>query len=161
MFCHFSKTNNKEIVPLVIQHLKSLQEQIENYFPTVSTKNYIWVRNPILPLDTYCNSNFKEEEELIDIYNDGSIKLLHSKMALDEFWIKIQSEYPNIKEKALIILLQFSIMYLCKTRFSVLINLKTRKRERFLVEEEMQVALSNVHTDIERICSKNPAQISH
>ena len=56
----------------------------------------------ILPLDTHSILNLKEEEEeLIDICNDKNIKLLHSEMALDEFWIKIQNEYPNIGEKAL------------------------------------------------------------
>ena len=160
MFFHFSKTNNKEMASSVIKHLKSLQDKIEKYFPTVSTENYKWVRNPFLPLDTHCILNLKEE--LINIRNDGNIKLLHREMPLDEFWIKIQNEYPNMGEKALVILLQFSTTYLCKTAFSVLTNLKTRKRERLLVvEEEMRVALSNVRPDIERICAKNQAQILH
>ena len=135
MFFHFPKTNNKEMVSSVIKHLKSLQDKIEKYFLPVSTQNYKWVRNPFLPLDTYCILNQKEEE-LIDIRNDGNIKLLLREIPLDEFWIKIQNEYPNIAEKALVILLQFSTMYQCKTGFSVLTNLKTRKRERLLVVEE-------------------------
>ena len=157
MFFHFSKTINKEMVSSVIKHLKSLQVKIEIYFPTVSTENYKWVRNPFLPLDTQCILNLKEEEELIDIRNDGNIKLLHREMPLDEFWIKIQNEYPNIGEKALIIiLLQFFTKYLCETAFSVLTNLKTRKRERLLVvEEKMRVALLNVRPNIERIWAKN------
>ena len=164
MFFHFSKTNNKEMVLSVIKHLKSLQDKIEKYFPTVSTENYKWERNPFLPLDTHCILNLKEEEELIDIRNNNNIKLLHREMPLDEIWIKIQNEYPNIGEKALVILLllQFSTTYLCETAFSVLTNLKTRKRERLLVvEEEMRVALSNVCPNIKKICAKNQAQISH
>ena len=118
-------------------------------------------KKSILPVDTHWILNLKEEE-LIDIRNDGSIKLLHRKMLLDEFWIIFQNEYPNIGEKALVILLQFSTTYLCETAFSVLTNLKTRKRERLLVvEEEMRVALSNVRSAIERICAKNQAQILH
>ena len=66
MFFHFSKTNNKEMVLSVIKHLKSLQDKIEKYFPTVSTENYKWVRNLFLPLDTHCILNLKKEE-LIDI----------------------------------------------------------------------------------------------
>ena len=46
-----------------------------------------------------------KEEELIDIHNDGNIKLLHREMPLDEFWIKIQNEYPNIGETPLVTLL--------------------------------------------------------
>ena len=142
----------------VIKHLKSLQDKIEKYFSTVSTENYKWVRNPLLSLDTNCILNLKEE--LIDIRNDGSIKLLHREMPLDEFWIKIQNEYPNIGERALVILLQFSSTNLCKTAFPALTNLKTRKRL-LVVEEEMRVALSNVRLNIERICAKNQAQILH
>ena len=106
--------------------------------------------------------NLKEEEELIDIRNDGNIKLLHREIPLDEFWIKVQNKYPNSGEKALVILLQSSTTYLRETAFFVLTNLKTRKRERLLVvEEEMRVALSNVRPNIERILAKNQAQISH
>ena len=108
MFFHFLKTNHKEMVSSVIKHLKSLQDKIEKYFPTLSTENYRWVRNLFLPLDTHCILNLKEEEKLIDICNDSNIKLLHREMPLDEFWIKIQNEYPNIGEKAFGILLQFS-----------------------------------------------------
>ena len=138
-----------------------MQDEIEKYFTSVSAENYKWVRNPFLPLDTHCILDLKEEEH-IDIHNDGNIKLLHKEMPLDEFWIKIQNEYPNIGEKALVFLLQFSTAYLCETLFSVLAKLKTRKRERLLVvEEEMRVALSNVRPSIERICAKNQAQILH
>ena len=82
-------------------------------------------------------------------------------MPLDKFWIKIPNEYLNIGETTLVILLHFSTTCLCETAFSVLTNLKTRKRERLLVvEEEIQVALSNVRPNIEKICAKNQAQIS-
>ena len=137
-----------------------MQDEIEKYFTTVSAENYKWVRNPLLPLDSHCILDLKEEK-LIDIHNnDGNNKLLHKEMPLDEFWIKIQNEYPNIGEKALVFLLQFSTTYLCETLFSVLANLKTRKKEKLLVvEEKMRVALSNVRPSIERICAKNQVQI--
>ena len=83
MFFHFSKMSDNEMVSLVIKRLKSLHGKIVKYFPTVSTENYKWVRNPFLPLDTYCTLNLKEEE-LIDLRNDGNIKLLHREMPLDE-----------------------------------------------------------------------------
>ena len=124
----------------------------------MSNENYKWVRNPFLPLDIHCIKNLKEEE-FIDISNDGNIKVLHWEMPQDEFWIKIQIEYPNFGETTKVILLQFSTTCLCETAFSVLTNLKTRKRERLLVvEEEIRVALSNVRPNIEKICAKNQAQ---
>ena len=82
MLFPFSKTNNKETISSVIKHLKSLQDKIEKYFPTVSTENYKWVRNPFLPLDTHCILNLKKE--LIDIQNDNNIKL-GSRFRYDHF----------------------------------------------------------------------------
>ena len=71
------------MVSSVIKHLKPLQDKIEKCFPTVSTESYKWVRNPFLPLDTRCILNLKKE--LIDLRNDGNIKLLHREMPLDAF----------------------------------------------------------------------------
>jgi len=107
-------------------------------------------------------SCFESEEELIDIRNDGNFMLMHKQMPLDEFWIRIQNEYPCLGKKAIVLLLQFSTSYLCESGFSVLTNIKTKKRERLLVvEEEMRVALSNVPPDIKGICARSQAQISH
>ena len=61
MLFHLLKTHNKEMVSSVIKHVKSLQDKIAKYFPTVSTENYKWVRNPFLPLDTYCILNQEEK----------------------------------------------------------------------------------------------------
>ena len=162
MLSHFSEMKNKEVVSLITQHLKSLEEKIEKYFPSLSTENYMWVRNPFLPLDSHVVLNLKEEEELIDIRNDGNFKLMHKQMPLGEFWIRVQKEYPCVGKKAIVLLLQFSTSYLCESGFSVLTNIKSKKRERLLiVEEEMRVALSNVPPDIKGICAKSQAQISH
>ena len=121
----------------------------------------MWVRNPFLLLDSHVVLNLKEEE-LNDICNNGNFKLMHKQMPLGEFWIRIQTKYPCIGKKAIILLLQFSKSYLCESKFSLLMNVKTKKRERLLiVEEDMRVALSNVPPHIKGICARSQAQISH
>ena len=121
----------------------------------------MWVRNPFLPLDSHVVLNFKEKE-LIDIRNDRNFKLMHKQMPLGEFWIRVQNEYPCVGKKAIVLLLQFSTLYLCESGFSVLTNIKTKKRERLLIdEEEIRVALSNVPPDIKGICANSQARISH
>ena len=152
---------NKEVVSLITQHLKSLEEKFEKYFPSWSTENYMWVRNPFLPLDSHVVLNLKKEKELIDICNDGNFKLMHKQMPLGEFWVRVQNEYPYVEKKAVILLLQISTSYLCESGFSVLTNIKTKKRERqLIVEEEMRVTLSNVPPDIKGIRAKSQVQIS-
>ena len=136
MFFCFLKTNSKEMVLSIIKLSSLCKTKSRSIFLQCPLKTIKWVRNPFLSLHTHCILNLKEEEELIDICNDDNIKLLHRVMPLDEYWIKIQNEYPNIGEKALVILLQFSTTYLRETAFSVLTNLKVRKRERLLVVEE-------------------------
>ena len=104
MLSHFCEMKNKEVVSLITQHLKSLEEKIEKYFPSLSTENYMLVRNPFLPLDSHVVLNLKEEE-LIDIHNDGNFKLMHKQMPLGKFWIRVQNEYPCIGKKVIVLLL--------------------------------------------------------
>ena len=161
MLSHFSEMKNKEVVSLIIQHLKSLEEKFEKYFPSWSTENCMWVRNPFLPLDSHVALILKKEDELIDIRNDGNFKLMHKQMPLGEFWIRVQNEYPCVGKKAIVLLFQFSTSYLCESGFSVLTNIKTKKRERqLIVEEEMRVALSHVPPDIKGICAKSQATLT-
>ena len=92
MLSHFPEMKSKEVV----SHLKSLEEKIEKYFPSLSTENYMWIRNPFLPLDSHVVLNLKEEEELIDIRNDGNNELLHKQMPLGKFWIRVYRTFASV-----------------------------------------------------------------
>ena len=50
--------------------------------------------------------------------------------------------YPNVAKLALKVLLPFATTYLCKSGFSTLVVLKTEKRNRLNVEDDMRLALS-------------------
>ena len=77
MYYYFSERKSKEITSLITEHLVSLEENLKKYFPFLCTDNYAWVRNPFLPQDAHVSLNWKEEEELIDIGNDGNLKLMY------------------------------------------------------------------------------------
>ena len=129
MYYHFSERKNKEITSLITEHLVSLEENPKKYFPSLCKDNYAWLRNPFLLQDAHVSLNWKEEEEFIDIRNDGYLKLMYKEMRLSEFWIKIRNEYFCIGNKAVTILLQFSTSYACEIGFSIWTNIKTKKRE--------------------------------
>ena len=76
------------MVSSVTKHLKSLQDKVEKFFPTVFTENYKWVRNPFLPLDTHCILNLKEEE-LIGIRNGGKLSCCTGKC----LWMNFGSQF--------------------------------------------------------------------
>ena len=93
-----------------------------------------------------------EEDELIDLRSDGSLKILFRESSLDMFWAKAQKEFPRIGQKAVRILLQFSTSYLCEVGFSRMTIIKSQRRERLLiVEEVIKVALTSTPPNIERI----------
>lgn len=163
MFQKTAAANNTDIVPLITDHLTSLERSIEKYFPNISTESYDWLRNPFV-LDPLHKPQLSthEEEELIDIRNDRTLRLQYMEMSLESFWIEMEKQYPHISKKAQKILLQFSTSYLCELGFSALTNIKTKKRCNLLsVEEEMRVCLSAVPPNIERICKSRQAQVSH
>ena len=114
MFPLVFKTKWQEILPLILQHLTSLQEKIEYYFPVLLVEDYDWVRNPFIEVVSKGQLTLKEEEELTDILHDRTLKLKHCELALDSFWISVENEYTTIAQKALNILLLFSTTtYLC------------------------------------------------
>lgn len=151
------------LIPLICDHLSSLERQIDHYFPDIAIEKYDWLRNPFIEeSNTDVELTYNEQEELIEIRSDRTLKLKHSAQPLDIFWIQLRDEFPNISKRALTILLQFATSYLCEVGFSTLTNIKTKRRERLLsVEQEMRVCLSTIRPRIAEICKQSQGHISH
>ena len=101
MFPLVFKTKWQEILPLILQHLTSLQEKIEYYFPVLLVEDYDLVRNPFIAVASKGQMILKEEEELTDILHDRTLKLKHCELSLDSFWISVENEYTTIAQNAL------------------------------------------------------------
>jgi hypothetical protein len=43
-----SQTGYKEVIPSIISYLESLTENLDQYFPSLSSEMYEWVRNPFV-----------------------------------------------------------------------------------------------------------------
>ncbi|XP_068201795.1 protein FAM200A-like [Palaemon carinicauda] len=141
---------------------KALDENIDHYFPSLSTEKYDWIRNPFMNIPSNIGLQLCEEKELATISSDRDLKIKHSTVPIDSFWISVQEEYPTLSKKALSLLLQFSTSYLCELGFSTLNNINTKKRERLRsTEEEMRVCLSHIRPNIEEVAKKHQAQVSH
>ncbi|XP_028141724.1 protein FAM200A-like [Diabrotica virgifera virgifera] len=153
----------QEITHIVTEHLSLLEETIARYFPSLNVEKYDWIRSPFSTGNT-ANFQFSlnQEEEFISLSSDRTLKIKFSEVNVQEFWILVQEEYPLLAKKAISILIQFSTSYLCEFGFSSLTNIKNKKRERLLnLEQEMRVALSHIRPDIEQICKRHQAQVSH
>ena len=76
MFPPVFKTKWQEILPLILEHLTSLQEKIEYYFPALFVEDYVWVRNPFIEVVSKGQLTLKEEE-LTDFLHDKTLRLKH------------------------------------------------------------------------------------
>ena len=110
----------------------------------MDTKKYEWVINPFASYNT-TNLDFNEQESLIDLKNDFLHRSTFSQQELSQFWISIQYDYPELSSIAIKSLLPFGSSYLCEIGFSVLTEMKSKKRERLQkIDEEMCVCLSTI-----------------
>ncbi|VEN56237.1 unnamed protein product [Callosobruchus maculatus] len=74
MFPLLQNEDTNEIIPIVIEHLSSLQEKIAKYFPSLDIEKYDWVRNPFGEAVTSSNElSLREEEDFISLSSDRTL----------------------------------------------------------------------------------------
>ncbi|GFQ87318.1 SCAN domain-containing protein 3 [Trichonephila clavata] len=161
---HIAIENKQLIVDLAQQHLSMLQQKFDQYFYSINTEQYDWIRNPFAT--NAINSTealpLQIREEFTDL-NDMALKLYFSEVPLDVFWIYVKKEYPShFLTFPSLTLLPFSTTYLSEQSFSTLVLIKNDKRS-FLkdLDQELRVALSNIEPNIKLLCSLKQAQVSH
>ncbi|MBN3278703.1 SCND3 protein, partial [Polyodon spathula] len=88
----------------------------------------------------------KEKQEL------NKAKFSH--LPLSHFWCSVASEYPLVAEMALRVLLPFSTTYKCESRFTSLLTIKTKSRNRLDVKDDIRATLSNTVPRIQLLVSK-------
>lgn len=160
---HFMKDNEigltADIFSIIEGHLSELHVHFEKYFPENSDR-FQWVRNPFSN-DSPSDFNTAEEEELIELSSDSSLKVKFSSMKLSTFWYSVRKEFPSLSKKALKVLIPFATSYLCESGFSAVAVIKTKYRSRLCVEKEMRVAVSHLVPRFDKLCNKKQAQVSH
>lgn len=156
--------NSCTISDLITQHLKSLDERFNHYFPSESYAQFDWVRDPwsSSALESAKDWPLPTQEQLMEIREDRTLKMRFGDMELDRFWISVKKEYPAASSSAVAILLPFSTTYLCELSFSSLTYIKNKYRERLrTVDQELRVCLSSIPARIGRLCASHQAHVSH
>ena len=87
IFPSLNDNTTDEIMSAVTEHLTLLEEKIEFYFPSINVETYDWIRNPFATVDTSNSKLSYQEEELINLSSDRTLKIKVSEMVLEEFWI--------------------------------------------------------------------------
>ena len=93
------------------------------------------MRNPFL-VNVSCISdeNDRLQSELIDLKCDLSAKQMFENSSMVQYWINIQSSYLYLYKEAIKAILPFPTTYLCKSGFSTMVHLKSKKQKSFEYE---------------------------
>ena len=91
------------------------------------------------------NLTLKEKEEICELQCDFTPKIRFTDLSQDKFTISVKEECPFIHRKAINILLQFSMSYMCEQAFYYLTCIKNKDINHLLSSEnEIGVCLSNI-----------------
>ncbi|KAJ3597429.1 hypothetical protein NHX12_000955 [Muraenolepis orangiensis] len=117
---------------LIHSHLVSLSDAFERYFPSAKDprNGKGWMRDPFQNDDGRDQLPSQQDDQLIELMNDGGLKTLFNSTSLTSFWIKASGEYMEIGTLALKTLLPFPTSYLCEAGFSAMTATKTRLRSK-------------------------------
>ena len=124
---------------LIRCHHQKLIEKFDKYFPNNKIDSWkLWIRDPY---NTYLSPT--HDDTLIELIKDFSLNSLFKKESLVQFWIHIRKEYPHLSTIAIQHLLPFASTYPCEKRFSTMVNIKTKQRNRLRIASRTRIALSN------------------
>lgn len=95
--------------------------------------------------------------------NDSLMKIDFNSCSslLEEFWIKYQPIYPKISNKALTVLLQFLLIYLCESEFPSLMVIKSKQRNRLDTESNLKCFFSDIEPNIKKLTKEKYCQPSY
>lgn len=75
--------------------------------------------------------------------------------------MKRREEYPELAREALKLLVPFATSYLCELTFSSMVNIKTKKRNRLQLENDLIVNVSKIQPRFDNLLKNKQAQPSH
>ena len=134
-------------------HVNTLAGRLREYFPAPDLKNN-WIRNPFTSKIEDLNLTEEEEDQLIDLSSNGTLKTVFNTEKIIEFWLIVQRDQKKLALKALKHLVPFCTTYTCEQAFSTLCFMKNKYRNRLNVHDDFRVNISRMRPNIEEILSK-------
>jgi len=101
--------------------------------------------------------------EFIDLKHDCEAQLVFKQVGYELAWIKLKDTYPQLWQQVKLLLLSFPSTYLVEKRFSVVVQLLTKQRNRLDIcnKGDLRLALTNIKPDIVKLAATHQAQGSH
>nr|XP_039272726.1 zinc finger BED domain-containing protein 5-like [Styela clava] len=131
-----------------------------HYFPDTSCCPYVTDPFSVDPADLLVGTG--EQEELIDIQEDLEAKKQCKEYSAINFWLSMASSYPTLASHAIPQLLIFPSTWECEQGFSILMNIKSKNRNRLSAPgHDFRCAISNVMPRIDQLAQDKQKQKSH
>ncbi|KRY26810.1 Zinc finger BED domain-containing protein 5 [Trichinella spiralis] len=146
-------TLDEDLISMIVVHLDSLKESFDYYFSEemkFCDKN-IWIVNPFQSDVVSTGISTKADEELIDLSEDSSFKMSFDRKRLIQFWLSVENTYPTLSTAALKVLLPFTTSYMCEIRFSAMIGIKTKLRNKLQISNNLRLKLAHISVDVEEV----------
>ncbi|QQP53813.1 Protein ZBED8-like [Caligus rogercresseyi] len=142
----------------IAAHLERLTSEFKAYFDGVEPAYYPWYKDPF---GAVVDDEMEEAEELLMLRESAVAKAEFRKLSLSEFWLQQQDTYPRLCNKAAQMFLPFPTTYLCEAGFSVMFDLKPKKRNRLEMSSDMRLACSETKPNILKLVADCKEQVSH
>ena len=91
--------------------------------------------------------------EFLQLREDLSLKTGFTE-DIRSFSAGIHKEYPILSKKALNFLIQFPSTYCCEMKFSAMVSIKTKYRNKLEIDDEMRCCVSYTQPRFERLMAK-------
>lgn len=135
-----------------------MASKLRGYFPSYNEK-VNWMKNPFLVTEN--DLSVEQEEQLIDLSCDSSLKIMFPTMALLQFWLHSRPLYPDVSRKAIQHLMPFASTYLCESTFSALVLMKNKYRNRLDVEPDLRLRMCSIVPNLGKLTATKQPQPSH
>lgn len=86
-----------------------------SYFSDVTTDAWDLIHDPFALAAIANGLTGKAEEQLLELYNDRTLKAQFQQVSQANIWFSFSHEYPKLIAEAMQILLPFSTTYLCES----------------------------------------------
>ena len=157
---HFESGLSSLIKQEIAEHLQSLENEFEKYFPDLEGSD-VFPRNPFSVMIDIATIPEEVQDELLELRNDSAGREIFMTKSLSQFWSSMLTSYPKLSTEALRVIVPFASTCLCESGFSALMHIKSKARNHLDVEDDMRTAISKTQPRISRLACNMQQRKSH